>query len=315
MSNMECLKIPNLFHLILLSLLVSKEILAFSVPNPFASVQVTRRGTIQNIVSTTLGLPIASNFLNPLVSNALDIDLLDSQAKRFRNAPAFAIINADTGVPFMILRNTGTASAYFFTTYEAALLVLDDARKDAQDKDLVTKQTWNDARISAVTLEFALKLSKAKPKAVAQNNQKYDTVYDIIPTLKALDDAGKIDKSGLYTEQGRAPLFYMKEFKIAPAVEGGEQRIPVFFAKDELLAAWAKKYPDSSVPPVKVVDLVDTFAAMVGAPTSGSVDTDVVKNLYLVASPESKKKAIELEKSRGQVPAYKTGEMVAVGGR
>ena len=241
--------------------------------------------------------------------------MLDAQAKKFRKAPAFAIVDADTGTPFMILRNTGSASSYFFTTYEAAQLVLDDALKDAQEQNLETKNTWDNARISAVTLEFALKLSKGRPKAVAQNGQKYDTVYDIIPTIKNLDDAGQIDKSGLYTEQGRAPLFYMTEFKIAPAVDGGDKRIPVFFDKADLLAEWGKKYPDSSVPPVKVVDLVDTFSAMVLGQTRSNVDDDVAKNLYFVASQESKRKAIELETLRGQVPAYKTGKMIAVGGR
>ena len=99
----------------------------------------------------------------------------------------------------MILRSGAVASSYFFTDYDAAMLVLDSARKDAKEQDLATSQFWDDAKISAVTLEFALKLSKGRPKAEAQNGQKYATVYDIIPTIKELDDAGRIDKSGLYT--------------------------------------------------------------------------------------------------------------------
>jgi len=304
------------FQHLLLLLSVSNRAYAFSLNNIYRAqkTNLNRRDTIGTIV-TTLGLPTATTLLNPEISNAIDLDLLDSQAKRFSKAPAFAIINAETGIPFMILRNTGSATSYFFTNYEGAKLVLDDARRDAADKDLETKKTWENAKISAVTLEFALKLSKGRPKAVAQNGVKYDTVYDIIPTLKSLDDAGAIDKSGLYTEQGRVPLFYTPEFKIAPAVEGGEKRIPVFFDKGELITEWGKKYPDSPVPPIKVVDLVDTFSAMVKGQTSGSVDNEIVKNLYVVGSPESKRKAVELEKSRGSVPAYKTGEMIAVGGK
>jgi hypothetical protein len=66
---------------------------------------------------------------------------------------------------------------------------------------------------------------------------------------------------------------------------------------------------------VKVVDLVDTFSAMVGMPTSGSTEDRIMKNLYVVASPESKKKAIQCEKERGNISAYKTAEMIAVGGK
>ena len=69
------------------------------------------------------------------------------------------------------------------TIYNGAQLVLDDARRDAAEQNYETKQMWKDAKISAVNLEFGLKLSSGKPKAKAQNNQKYDTVYDIIPSF------------------------------------------------------------------------------------------------------------------------------------
>mmetsp|Transcript_14175 Transcript_14175/g.21280 ORF Transcript_14175/g.21280 Transcript_14175/m.21280 type:complete len:310 (-) Transcript_14175:186-1115(-) len=273
-----------------------------------------RRDSIKTII-TTLGLPAVTAILNPLPTNAIDLNLLDLQAKKFRKAPAFAIVNGETGVPFMILRNTGLATAYFFTNYDAAQIVLEDAQKDAKEKDLDTVKFWDDAKISAVSLEFALKLSKGRPRASAQNNAKYETVYDIIPSIKALDDAGRIEKSGIFNEQGRVPIFYMSEFEVAPEVEGGEKRIPVFFEKSQLISEWEKKYPGSTVPAVKVVDLVDTFSGMVGTGTSGGTDDRVVKNLYVVASPDSKKKAIECEKARGDIPAYKTGEMIAVGGK
>lgn len=273
-----------------------------------------RRDSIKTII-TTLGLPAVTAILNPSPTNAIDLNLLDTQAKKFRKVPAFAIVNGETGVPFMILRNTGLATAYFFTNYDAAQLVLQDAQKDAKEKDLDTVKFWDDAKISATSLEFALKLSKGRPRASAQNGQKYETVYDIIPSIKALDDAGRIEKSGIFNEQGRVPMFYMSEFEVAPEVEGGEKRIPVFFEKSQLISEWEKKYPASNVPAVKVVDLVDTFSGMVGTGTSGGTDDRVVKNLYVVASPESKKKAIECEKARGDIPAYKTGEMIAVGGK
>jgi hypothetical protein len=233
--------------------------------------------------------------------------------------PVFAIVDEKTGVPFMILRNTGLATAYFFTSYEGAQLVLDDARRDAKEKDLQTREFWDGAKISATSMEFALKLSKGRPRAKAQNGVKYETVYDIIPTLKALEDAGRLDKSGIFSEQGRVPLFYMREFELMPEVDGGEKRIPIFFDRDQLVGEWKKRYPDVEVPPVRVVDLVDTFTAMIGMgfTTSRGANTDerIINNFVPIASSESKMKAIECEKARGDVPAYKTGEMIAVGGK
>lgn len=277
-----------------------------------SSVDMNRR----LVLLTTLSMPVAGSILfQPKEAMAIDTQLLDIQAKKFRKAPCFAIVNGKTGVPFMILRNTGLATTYFFTSYEGAQLVLEDARRDAKEKDLDTRKFWDDAKISATSMEFALKLSKGRPRAMAQNNQKYETVYDIIPTLKALDDAGRIDKSGIFNEQGRVPLFYMNELRISPEVEGGEKRIPVFFEKSELVKEWQRRNPDASIPAVKVVDLVDTFTAMIGMGSSGSTNEEVTKNLYVVASPDAKSKAIECEKARGDVPAFKTGEMIAVGGK
>lgn len=284
------------------------------------STTMNRRKSLKTIATTILGIPLTSTVLSPQTSNAVDISILDTQAKRFKKVPAFAIVNAKTGTPFMILRNTGIASAYFFTDYGAAQLVLDDARKDAAEKDLATSQTWDEAKISAVSMEFALKLAKGRPKAMAQNGVTFQTVYDIIPTIQALDNAGKIDRSGLYNEQGRVPLFYMNEFEIGPDKNdpsaGTDNRIPVFFDKKNLISEWTKRNPDGDVPPVRVVDLIDTFAIMTGGGNGGGANNDeLIKKLYLVPSVESRKKAIECEKSRGDVPAYKTGEMIAVGGK
>lgn len=278
-----------------------------------------RRDSIKNIIGTLVLPTTASLVYNPHESLAVDANLLDMQAKKFRKVPVFAIVDQKTGVPFMILRNTGLATAYFFTSYEGAQLVLDDARRDAKEKDLQTREFWEGAKISATSMEFALKLSKGRPRAKAQNGVKYETVYDIIPSLKALEDAGRLDKSGIYSEQGRVPLFYMREFEIMPEVDGGEKRIPVFFDREQLVMEWKKRYPDVEVPPIRVVDLIDTFTTMIekGSTITRGASTDerIINKLVPIASSESKMKAIVCEKARGDVPAYKTGEMIAVGGK
>lgn len=248
--------------------------------------------------------------------------LLDRNAGKFRRVPAFALVDGQTGAPFMILKNTGIATAYFFTTYEGAQQVLEGARKDAEGQDLASKDMWGGAKISAVSLEFALKLAKGKPKATAQNGAKYDTVYDIISNAADLNDASLIDRSGVYTEQGRVPLFYMKSFETGPAEEGGPKRTPVFFNKQDLLSQYAKKFPNetSPPPPIQVFDLVDAFDTMMNPEFGrrgggkGSVN-DAPMNILPIPSPEIRKRAVEVEKTRGKVSAYKLGEMIAVGGK
>jgi len=249
-------------------------------------------------------------------ANAVDITLLDQQASKFKRVPLFAIVDGTTGTPFMILQNTGKAQAYFFTSYDGAQAVLDDARRDAADKGFETKSMWDGARISAVNLEFALKIGSGKPKAMAQNKVKYESVSDIIPSITALNDAEKIDKSGMYKERGRVPLFYSDEFEIGPEKEGGPNRIPVFLERSDLLREYAKKYPDKEDVFVTVVDLMDTFSTMMGnKPIGAKVDERIVQNFFIVPSMESRKKAVECEKERGSIPAYNIGEMVAVGGK
>ena len=268
-----------------------------------------RRMILQSIISTATCISF------PMASHAIDKSLLDTQAKRFKSVPAFALVN-DEGVPFMILRNSGIAAGYFFTTLEGASMVLEDARRDAKDKDLETEKNWNDAKITSVSMEFALKLSKGNPLAAAQNGIKYQTVYDIIPSITALDNTGSIDSSSLWKEQGRVPLFYMDEFELPPEVDGGQNRIPVFLEMADLLAAYEKKYPSSNVPKVKVVELVDTFSYLVGGGSSMKVNTKVAENFVVIANKDQKAKAVDLARNRDtSVPAYQLGKMTAVGGK
>ena len=278
----------------------------------------TRRKLIQQSTIATVALtllPIKESQAASTTTTSTS-QLLDTQASKFKRVPLFAIVNGSSGTPFMILQNTGKAQAYFFTTYDGAQSVLDDARRDAADKGFETKDMWDNAKISAVNLEFALKLGTGKPKALAQNNVKYDTVYDVIPSVKSLTDAERIDKSGMYSERGRVPLFYSTEFTIGPEKEGGPNRIPVFLEKNDLLREYTKKFPEKEDLFVTVVDLMDTFSTMMGnKPIGAKVDEKLVNNFFIVPTMESRKKAVECEKERGSTSAYKIGEIIAVGGK
>lgn len=159
-----------------------------SVMNPFENndkleEDPSRRKLLIRSIGSLVLSPVIWASQSMSASAAQNVEVLDEQSKRFRRVPAFAIVDGNTGTPFMILQNTGSATGYFFTSFEGANTVLEDAKKDAAANDLATQELWSTARVSAVTMEFALKLAKGRPKSTAQNGQKYNTVYDIISTV------------------------------------------------------------------------------------------------------------------------------------
>ena len=91
---------------------------------------------------------------------------------------------------------------------------------------------------------------------------------------------------------------------------------PVFLEKGDLIWEYVKKFPEKEDFEVTVVDLMDSFATMMGNKLIGAkVDDDVVNNLYIVPLLESRKKAIECEKEHESTAAYKLDKMIAVGGK
>jgi len=267
-----------------------------------------RRFALSALSTMFSALPV---ILRPQRANAED-STANENARRFRKVPTFAIVDGSTGIPFMILKNGGTATGYFFTNYESATVVLDNAKSDAAEKDRSTLSTWENARITSVPLEFALKLSEARLDAKAQNGQSYSTLYDILPTAGDLSDGKRINKGAIFDEQGRVPLFYIEELE--GETESGEKRLPVYFAKSDLIKTWKKNFPDKQPPPVQVIELIDTFTAMVNPRAGISGDQKLLKKIVLIPSLDSKQSATECEKGRGSSPAYKAGEMIAVGG-
>ena len=140
----------------------------------------------------------------------------------------------------------------------------------------------------------------------------YEVIYDIIPTVNALNDANSLDDSGFYNDRGRVPLFYAEEFEIDPeSKEGGNNRVPLFLETKDLFREFKKKYPERKNLTVTVVDLNELFSAMVGN-LRGFDDRLMSGDVYLVPTIESRKKAVELEKDRGDRIAFKVGEMFAV---
>ena len=243
---------------------------------------------------------------------------LVTTAKRLRTVPLFTIVDGN-GVPFHTYdKDSAGGFGYFFTTYQSALYVLDDAKNaftKAKEEAAKTKDkgagsigeegssdvpdAWGQAQIVTLPLDIVMQLSVKKTQSVAQNGKgnKFDTYYQVIPSTEDLNAALRIENSQRYSERGRVPLFYVDGLTM---LEEGAAVNPVFFRVKDLIAEWQKQYPDKEVPKIKVRELNETFRAMI---RPGGKDTSV-ENLVFVPIPES------VEKAKDSGKSYKLGEMI-----
>ena len=152
-------------------------------------------------------------------------------------------------------------------------------------------------------LDIALRLSLKKLERKGQNNMSLDTIVDILPGQQEREDALKLDKSGKFNEQGRVPLFYVREGMVA--LDG---TIPVYFSIEDLSEDWNSLYAgkDKPLPQVKVLDLLDLFESTMRG--NGKI------NASFMPTQETMNVAAELQK-RSLVVPYKTEKMVMVGGK
>lgn len=229
---------------------------------------------------------------------------------RMRPIPTFTIVDGNTGVPYMIVdKQGGGATGYFFTSFQGALFVLEEAKRDAEKNGYT--EVWENAKIVTVPLDIAMRLALKKVNRTGQNDMKLDTIGDIIASAEAIEAALKYDTSGRYKQQGSVPLFYIDGLEMTPGNDG-EKRTPVYFTKSDLIAEWNKQNAGSPSPDVKVVDLIDTFRATM-KPGVGS-NNELLKRLVFVPTADTVKVARNL-KSKESVPQYKMNEMLAVGGK
>ena len=275
----------------------------------------TRRMIIQSALVTPLAIvsqpAFASEKPPPIVP-------LVTTAKRLHVVPLFTIVDGN-GVPFHTYdKDSAGGFGYFFTTYQSALYVLDDAKaafakakeEAAKNKDKDTgaigeegssdvPDAWGQAQIVTLPLDIVMQLSVKKTQSVAQNGKgnKFDTYYQVIPSTEDLNAALRIENTPRFSERGRVPLFYVDGLTIS---EDGADVNPVFFRTKDLITEWQKQYPDKEVPKIKVRELNETFRAMI---RPGGKDTSVEK-LVFVSNPES------VEKAKNCGRSYKLGEMI-----
>lgn len=240
-------------------------------------------------------------------------------AKRLRTVPLFTIVDGN-GIPFHTYdKDSAGGFGYFFTTYQSALYVLDDAKaafakakeeaankKDGAEGAIGAEgssdvpDAWGQAQIVTLPLDYVMQLSVKKTQSVAQNGKgnKFNTYYQVIPSTEDLNSALRIENTPRYSERGRVPLFYVDGLTIS--TEEGSDMSPVFFRTKDLMAEWTRQFPDKEIPKIKVRELNETFRAMI---RPGGNDKSVEK-LVFVPIAES----VEKTKTCGR--SYKLGEMI-----
>ena len=242
-------------------------------------------------------------------------------ARRLRKVPTFAIVDGN-GTPFATYSKTeGTATGYFFTTFEGATYVLEDARKafaEAKEAGKPTEDSWGDSQIVSVSLAQALQLSIKKQSNIIRNNinnQTVTTYYQILPGAEELSLAMKLEKiksstkSVRYSERGRVPLFYSPLLTLPSPTNENEVVQPMYLSAKDLVAEWDKQQQNSpnpqKIPSVEVRELTEIFYAML---KPGGEDQSV-RNMVFMATSTSLEKVKELSAANNNL-RYNIGQVV-----
>ena len=274
--------------------------------------QSTRRGILQSVV-----IGSASSFvMMTKPQKALAVEKSNKKeglmspsdvADLIRPIPTFTLVDKK-GVPFTVVGEDAKVTGYFFTTYNEAKRILElakkssdkaiaDAKKNKQDD--VGENPWKNARISTVPLDYAATLVIKSAR-----NSGGGVYFKIAPSEEDISDALAVTGEKDLTE-GKVPLFYYEDFTIN---DGGKQKTPLYFRKDELELQWRRSNPKESPPKVSVTELFSLLTALV---RPGETD-DELRNLVFVSPKESESKRQDCVKKGGEEPAFVVGKRIIV---
>ncbi len=293
-----------------------------------------RRSLITSVIASSIILSRPSASLANDVATGSQSVL--SPPKRFTSSqiaallspvPTFTIVDK-TGTPYMVVGEDAKLTAYFFTSYgeadrilklasDSATNALKELQKEINEKrklsgqkpltkeevkDEVGINPWKSARISSVPLDFAVTL--------ANRGKMKGAYFRIAPSEADIDDALGVDQSDDLPE-GKVPLFYFEDFKFVsdtPLWSGGNEQIPLFFQKGQLIDEWMKRNPKTDIPEIKVTELFSLLTNLVQAEEA---DDDLEK-LVLIPPKESKAKAKLCFDKGGTESPFKLGERLVI---
>ena len=126
------------------------------------------------VAATTFAVPRISHAASGEVTSVTDL------LARIKGVPTFCIVDKD-GASYMIVKaDERMAKGYAFTTFEGALAALADAQRTAQEKGY--PELWEDATITTIPADAAVRLSLTKKERSSQKNQSLDSIMMIIPS-------------------------------------------------------------------------------------------------------------------------------------
>jgi hypothetical protein len=192
----------------------------------------------------------------------------------------------------LVKQDERMAKGYAFTTFSGAKIVLEDAQKTATEKGY--GEVWQDATITTIPADAAIRLSLTKKERFSQKDQSLDSILSIIPSAEDRADGLLMDKNK-FKDQGKVPLFYIDQLD--------DDRTLLYFNKSELLVDWNRNHAGKLPPSPKVIDLLELFQSTIRGRTE-----NLPKNIYFVPRQESLEKAKELN-SQGLIP-YKIDRMI-----
>jgi len=266
----------------------------------------TRRDTLSKTASSVLAassLGVASPSVAAEASTAAAKQEIIS---KLSGIPTFCLVNGPeagpdlNGVPFGIYSpDSGTATGYFFMSYDIAL----DALKAASKLDSFRGDgsIWETALVKVVPLSIAVQLSLSKRRRVAVNEEegvggiKVDTIHNLIPSGEGNGDAQKLDTSRSknpkkWETKGRVPLFYIAEPRL--------KKDFYYFETNALIADYKRRHAGDDpglifLPEIQLVEIIDLFRK-----AQQSNDWESLRDFVetIQPSPDAREAAIKLLK-------------------
>ena len=280
----------------------------------------SRRSTLQTLllgitflpfITTTTDAAHAADELKPSIVSPLEV------LQRLRKVPVYSIVNG-TGIPFMTYDSeSASATGYFFLDYSNAQAVLEEARKAAAKEKQKDEHNdismWDSAKIVALPLDLALRLTVKQVSNTAQNGKSFRSSYQVLPSAEGLEMALRLEKSNnsmRYQQRGRVPLFYVNELLTVTNISAGAgvPQTPAFFSTKDLRLEWNKQFPDQPLlnSRIRVRELSETFRAMI---KPGGTD-ESVRNLIFVPAAESVQVAQSLRQKQKDGEVYQMGNII-----
>ena len=132
-------------------------------------------------IATTTLLPRASHAAATTTSTDTDgITTVSELLSRIRGVPTFCIVDPSGAAYMLVKQDERMAKGYAFTTFEGAKIVLEDAQKTATEKGY--GEVWQDATITTIPADAAIRLSLTKKERFSQKDQSLDSILSIIPS-------------------------------------------------------------------------------------------------------------------------------------